>query len=160
MSLAITPMPLSQIARWAQGRLDAAPDSDPLIDAVETDTRAFGAGASTLFVALRGERFDGNDHVAAAAACGARAALVSRPSDAGIAQIVVDDTQTALAMWAGAVQHDRGQAHVLQERQRRRQVVELVAQHRAADLDHRETGCLKLRIALEVLTDLLGAGHA
>lgn len=112
MSLAITPMPLSQIARWAQGRLDAAPDSDPLIDAVETDTRAFGAGASTLFVALRGERFDGNDHVAAAADCGARAALVSRPSDAGIAQIVVDDTQTALAMWAGAVQRARSGAVV------------------------------------------------
>src|SRR5690606_34969017 len=38
--------------------------------------------------------------------------------------------------------------------------IELVAQHRAADLDHGETRCVELREALEVLADLLRAAHA
>ena len=61
---------------------------------------------------------------------------------------------------AGAVQHDRGEADFLQERQRGRQIVELVTQHRAADLDHGETLGVELRETLEVLADLLRAGHA
>ncbi|WP_058835529.1 UDP-N-acetylmuramoyl-tripeptide--D-alanyl-D-alanine ligase [Luteimonas abyssi] len=112
MSLSIVPMPLSRIARLTQGRLHASdPDAanDPRIDAVETDTRAFVAddGRTSLFVALKGERFDGNEHIASAAEQGASAALVSRPADVAIPQIVVADTQTALAAWAGAVQRER-----------------------------------------------------
>ena len=42
---------------------------------VSTDTRTLPAGS--LFVALRGERFDGHDHLAEATARGAAAALVS-----------------------------------------------------------------------------------
>lgn len=109
MSLPIAPVALSEIARLAQGRLERAGGQDPRIDAVETDTRTLGGqpGAAALFVALRGPRFDGHDHVTAAAAQGARAALVARPVEAEIAQIVVDDTQAALARWAGAVQRAR-----------------------------------------------------
>lgn len=60
---------------------------------------------------------------------------------------------------AGAVQHDRGQPDFLQERQRGRQRLQVVAQHRAADLDHGEALGVQLREALEVLADLC-AGHA
>ncbi|MFZ4215170.1 beta-ketoacyl synthase N-terminal-like domain-containing protein [Pantoea endophytica] len=63
-------------------------------------------------------------------------------------------------VFVGAVQHDRGQPDFLQERQRRGQRVEVVAQHRAADLDHGEAHGIQLREALEVLADLLRAGHA
>jgi hypothetical protein len=55
---------------------------------------------------------------------------------------------------------DRREAHVLQEGERGGQRVEVVAQHRAADLDHREALGIELRETLEVLVDLLRAGHA
>ena len=102
-------LPLSRIAQWTNGRLHGAGDGDVLIDAVCTDTRGFDAsdGRAALFVAIVGERFDGNDHVEAAAELGARAALVSRPSPARLPQVVVDDTVHALAAIAAAMQHGR-----------------------------------------------------
>ena len=60
---------------------------------------------------------------------------------------------------SGAVNHDRRQADLLQECQRRDQAVEIVAQHRAADLDHGEARRVELREALEVLLDFLRAAH-
>ncbi|HSR65043.1 MAG TPA: UDP-N-acetylmuramoyl-tripeptide--D-alanyl-D-alanine ligase, partial [Xanthomonadaceae bacterium] len=105
------PVPLSRIASWTHGRLHgAAPGFDTLIDSVSTDTRTLDAsdGRAALFVALKGERFDGHDHVEAAAEAGARAALVSREVAADIPQVVVADTERALAAFAAAVQHARG----------------------------------------------------
>ena len=60
---------------------------------------------------------------------------------------------------AGAVDHDRRQAHLLQERQRSHQRLEFIAQDRAAHLHHGEARRIELREALEVLLDFLGAGH-
>ncbi|HEU5171065.1 MAG TPA: UDP-N-acetylmuramoyl-tripeptide--D-alanyl-D-alanine ligase [Gemmatimonadales bacterium] len=62
---------------------------------ISTDTRSLRPGA--LFVALKGERFDGHDHLAAAAAAGAGAALVRRGTApiAGLALLEVDDTLRA-----------------------------------------------------------------
>jgi UDP-N-acetylmuramoyl-tripeptide--D-alanyl-D-alanine ligase len=65
---------------------------------VSIDSRAIAPG--DLFVALKGETHDGHDHVAAALAAGAVAALVSRvpdnlPSDGAL--LLVPDTLTALA---------------------------------------------------------------
>jgi hypothetical protein len=60
---------------------------------------------------------------------------------------------------AGTVQDDRRQPDLLQESQRTHQRIEFVAQDRAADLDHGEARRVQLREALEVLLDLLGAGH-
>ena len=102
------PLPLSQIARMAGGRLHG---EDVVIDAVATDTRAL-PGGSALFVALKGERFDGHDHVATAAQGGVAAALVSRElgvatADRMLPQIVVADTERALAAFAAAVQRER-----------------------------------------------------
>lgn len=108
----MNPLPLSRIAQWTGGRLHGADAGagDVLIDAVATDTRTLDAssdGRSALFIAIRGERFDGHDHVAAAADLGARAALVSREVDAPLPQVVVADTVRALAALAAAMQHTR-----------------------------------------------------
>ena len=102
------PMRLSEIARMAGGQLHG---DDVMVDAVATDTRALPPGAA-LFIALKGERFDGHDHVAAlaggaSAPTGLAAALVSRTIDAAIPQIVVADTERALAAFAAALQRSR-----------------------------------------------------
>ncbi|MCD9006591.1 UDP-N-acetylmuramoyl-tripeptide--D-alanyl-D-alanine ligase [Luteimonas sp. XNQY3] len=79
------------------------------MDAVATDTRKLDAAEvhALLFVALKGDNFDGHDHVADAAARGARAALVARPLDIALPQIVVADPQHALGALATAVQRAR-----------------------------------------------------
>ena len=69
---------------------------------VSTDTRTLAAG--DLFVALRGERFDGHDYLAQAWQAGAGAALVEQEVDApdGCTVVVVPDTLDAygaLARW-------------------------------------------------------------
>ncbi|MFT4045506.1 MAG: UDP-N-acetylmuramoyl-tripeptide--D-alanyl-D-alanine ligase [Solimonas sp.] len=61
---------------------------------VSTDSRAMLDGA--LFVALKGERFDGHAFVAQARAAGAVAALVSEFVDVDIAQLKVGDTLVGL----------------------------------------------------------------
>ncbi len=101
-------MTLARIAQLVNGRLHGG-DGAFDIDAVVTDTRKLDAadGRALLFVALQGDRFDGHDHVAKAAASGARAALVARVVEAGIPQIVVADPQAALGALAGAVQRTR-----------------------------------------------------
>ena len=105
------PIELSRIARACNGRLQGA---DAVVDAIATDTRTFTSGAgAALFVAIAGENFDGHDHVAAAAAAGAAAALVSRPVDVALPQVVVADTVEALASLARSLQGERsGQAVV------------------------------------------------
>ncbi len=67
-------------------------DADLVFSRVSTDSRDIKPG--DLFVALKGERFDGHDHAAAALAQGAVAVLVERevPGTA----IVVPDTLAAL----------------------------------------------------------------
>ncbi len=95
---------LSEIARLTGGRLHGA---DAEVDAVCTDTRALPAHGAALFVALKGERFDGHDHVAALAHTAVAAALVAREIDAPIAQVIVADTQQALADLAAGVQAQR-----------------------------------------------------
>jgi UDP-N-acetylmuramoyl-tripeptide--D-alanyl-D-alanine ligase len=55
-----------------------------------------------LFVALKGERFDGHDFVAEAVAKGAVAAMVQRPIASAIPQVLVADTLRALGDLAAA----------------------------------------------------------
>ncbi len=75
-------------------------DAAVRIASVCSDSRQVRPGC--LFVALRGERFDGHDFVADAARGGAVAALVERPVDVRLAQIVVRDSRRALGMAAAA----------------------------------------------------------
>lgn len=69
------------------------------INSVSTDSRRIAPGS--LFVALKGEHFDGNDFLAPAIAAGASALLVSSrdinlPAECQAAVILVDDTLMAL----------------------------------------------------------------
>jgi UDP-N-acetylmuramoyl-tripeptide--D-alanyl-D-alanine ligase len=91
----------SNQARFTRAELVEATGGDcPAFDGevcgVSTDTRADLGGG--LFVALRGERFDGHDFVAAAARKGARVLLVEHDvSDAGGAMVLrVPSTLVAL----------------------------------------------------------------
>ncbi len=69
------------------------------ITRVHTDTRTLQPG--DLFVALRGERFDGNDLIADALARGAAAVLAHRGRlPAGASGLEVDDTRIALGQLA------------------------------------------------------------
>jgi len=69
---------------------------------ISTDTRILAPGA--LFVAIRGEHFDGHAHLAEAAARGALGAVVERgtPPVEGLELFVVPDTVAALGMLARA----------------------------------------------------------
>jgi UDP-N-acetylmuramoyl-tripeptide--D-alanyl-D-alanine ligase len=60
---------------------------------IDTDTRTVCPGA--LFLALRGESFDGHHFVEQAIAAGAIAAIVDRPLDAAVPQILVSDALLA-----------------------------------------------------------------
>src|SRR5690606_8101774 len=108
---AMKPSDLSRIPRACNGRLLG---DDAVVDAIATDSRTLAPGAgAALFVAIAGENFDGHDHVSAAAAAGAKAALVSRPVEAALPQVVVADPVEALASLAASLQSARaGQAVV------------------------------------------------
>lgn len=101
-------MSLSAAARATEAELRGP---DIAFDSVGTDTRTLAPRA--LFVALKGDRFDGHKFVAHAQAAGAVAAMVeeagSRNEDRGLSDrfpfLVVDDTRKALgrlaADWRG-----------------------------------------------------------
>ena len=88
---------LAAVASELQGRLVGA---DQPFGAVTTDTRSLGAGS--LFVAIPGDRFDGNDFVAEAFAKRAAGALVSRVAASPLPQIEVRDSRRALGAMARA----------------------------------------------------------
>ena len=80
---------LGQIAAWCGAEIKKE-DSQINVTCVQPDSRQIRAGE--LFVAICGERVDGHDYIAAAAERGASAALVSRPVEAEIPCLLVDDT--------------------------------------------------------------------
>jgi UDP-N-acetylmuramoyl-tripeptide--D-alanyl-D-alanine ligase len=89
-------MSLSEAAA-ALGARYSGPDAD--FESVASDSRALRG--KELFVALRGERFDGHEFVAAAMERGAAAAMVnagSAPAEArgALPLLLVDDTKLAL----------------------------------------------------------------
>jgi UDP-N-acetylmuramoyl-tripeptide--D-alanyl-D-alanine ligase len=89
---------LSDVAAATAGRLAGG---DAAFAGVGIDSRTLEPG--TLFVALRGERFDGHDFLDAARARGAAGALVSQPAPGiPLPQVVVRDTQAALSALAAA----------------------------------------------------------
>jgi UDP-N-acetylmuramoyl-tripeptide--D-alanyl-D-alanine ligase len=88
---------LAAVAREVQGRLVG---TDQPFGTVTTDTRALGSGS--LFVAIPGDRFDGNDFVGEAATKGAAGALVSRLAASPLPQIEVRDSRRALGAMARA----------------------------------------------------------
>ncbi len=95
-------LPLNTIAAWTKGRLVRA-TGEEVIHSVSTDSRQVCQGA--LFVALKGERFDGHDFAAAAMEKGAVAALVARELPLPCPQVVVADTLRALGDLAAHYLH-------------------------------------------------------
>jgi UDP-N-acetylmuramoyl-tripeptide--D-alanyl-D-alanine ligase len=90
-------MSLAETAAATQGRLCGA---DTRYRGVSTDTR--GVRQGELFVAIRGERFDGHDFLGAAKDRGAAAALVDERfrGAAPLPVVVVDDTRQGLGRLA------------------------------------------------------------
>lgn len=88
---------LSAIEKVVRGRLVG---EDRLIDAVSIDTRSLQKG--DLYVAIRGEHFDGHDFVEQAEQAGAGAVIVERQLETPLPQVVVADTRLALAEIGGA----------------------------------------------------------
>ncbi|MBD8644378.1 UDP-N-acetylmuramoyl-tripeptide--D-alanyl-D-alanine ligase [Stenotrophomonas sp. CFBP 13724] len=93
---------LSLIAHWAGGEIHG---DDVAIDAISNDTRQMSPGS--LYVALRGERFDGHDFGTDAQARGASALLVERLLPLNLPQVLVADSELALARIAAGMQRDR-----------------------------------------------------
>ncbi len=93
----LTALTLAGLARCGEGRLVGA---DRIFDCISTDSRTSPAGA--LFVALRGDRFDGHAFASAAAARGACGLLVERQLPIALPQVVVSDTLRALTACARA----------------------------------------------------------
>ncbi len=96
------PVSLDTLATWAGGQLSRG-SAVAEVDAVCTDSRALKPGA--LFVALRGEKFDGHEFIRQAAESGAAGAVVEEaPEDlpAEFAVIRVGDTLAALQNMAAA----------------------------------------------------------
>lgn len=88
---------LQQIAQWTHGTLTGG---DPALTVTRVCTDSRGVAAGDLFLALRGERFDGHGFVAQAAADGAVAAVVENGFEgdvpAAFMLIRVPDTLVAL----------------------------------------------------------------
>jgi UDP-N-acetylmuramoyl-tripeptide--D-alanyl-D-alanine ligase len=78
------------------GMAGSAANAEAHFEAVSTDTRSVGRGE--LFVAIRGERYDGHDFLADARARGASAALVDERyrGPAHLPLLFADDTRRAL----------------------------------------------------------------
>lgn len=90
---------LEQMRRWARARWVADRAGSAQVAGVSTDTRALQPGQ--LFVALRGERFDGHDHIEAAFAAGAVACVVDAPVTSQPGPLLaVDSTLAALGRMA------------------------------------------------------------
>ena len=83
---------LSQLA--VELGLEAVADSGAALSGVSTDSRTIEPGE--LFVAIKGETFDGNRFVDQAIAAGAAGVITSNPNVEGIPRIIVPDTLAVL----------------------------------------------------------------
>ncbi len=95
-------MTVGELARVLSARgvpAELSGDGRVGFSSVSTDSRTLSAGA--LFVALRGERFDGHDYVARAHENGAVGALVERRVEVDVAQLIVTDSKRAFGLAAG-----------------------------------------------------------
>lgn len=91
---------LSQVADHIANVVEVVGD-DVVVSDVTHDSRQVRPGA--LFVAIRGESFDGHDFVSDAVQRGASAVMVDTRQDLDLPQIVVSDTRVAMAHAARAV---------------------------------------------------------
>ncbi len=109
--VATVAMTAGLVARAAGGRLLAGSEATAFAS-ISIDSRTIGRGM--LFVAIRGDRVDGQAYVGEAIGRGAAGIVVSRPVDpgGGAAVILVDDTVAALQALGREVRR-RSQATVV-----------------------------------------------
>ena len=88
-------MSLAEAAVCCEARAQGA---EVILQGVSTDTRRLQPG--NLYIALRGERFDGHDFVAAAAERGAAAVMIDQDCDTTLPVLRVDNTRTAMGRLA------------------------------------------------------------
>jgi len=97
-------MMMSQVAQALGATLHG---KDVMITGISKDTRDIKTG--DLYVALKGERFDGHQFVAEANASGAVGALVSTSVSLDVPQVQVEDTRIALGQLAAHWRQTWGQ---------------------------------------------------
>lgn len=85
----------AEAVRDALGVASVSKDEPTTYSTISTDSRSIEPGA--LFIALKGDRFDGHDHLSSAAGSGARGAVVRKgtPPIPGLALYEVEDTLRA-----------------------------------------------------------------
>lgn len=89
------PLSVKDITAAVNGRLIGESRN---VTSVSTDTRKISTGS--LFIALKGDRFDGHDYIPVASQNGAAAIMTERECEIATPQIVVDDTRKAYARLA------------------------------------------------------------
>lgn len=89
-------MQLSELIKVIAGKKYQMTEAE--VEAMEFDSRRVRPG--TLFIAMKGERFDGHDFVEAAIKNGAVALVTERKVAANIPQVVVTDTRASLGKLA------------------------------------------------------------
>ncbi|TDB62165.1 UDP-N-acetylmuramoyl-tripeptide--D-alanyl-D-alanine ligase [Photorhabdus khanii] len=99
--ISLTLQQLAQITDGALKQVTEQQAADICISDVTTDSRK--VGNDSLFIALKGERFDAHDFSVDAVNVGASALLVSRVLDVNCPQVVVKDTRLAMGKLAGWV---------------------------------------------------------
>ena len=98
---------LTEITKFTSGHLVG---EDVEISNVGIDTRILSSG--DLYVAIKGEKFDGHQFIAQAEQAGAVAVLVEQPQDTELAQIIVNNSRVALAQ-LGALWRQKSGAKIL-----------------------------------------------
>ena len=98
------PLSIQQIRQAVGGRaLSRVPAESVQVEVISTDTRQMDASKASLFVALKGDNFNGNYKLPDAAAGGAVAAIVDEliePLPSNVHLIKVDNTRKALGKLA------------------------------------------------------------
>ncbi|MEZ5658586.1 MAG: UDP-N-acetylmuramoyl-tripeptide--D-alanyl-D-alanine ligase [Burkholderiaceae bacterium] len=91
---------IDRIEDWLGDARRIGPAADGPIGSISTDTRTIGPGA--LYVALRGERFDGHDFIDQALAAGACGLVLDHPpaTEPAVPTWIVADTLVALGRLA------------------------------------------------------------
>ena len=141
--------------------------ADVRFESVSTDSRTVVAGA--LFVALRGEHFDGHKFLGVARARGAVAAMLDEQADedanpSGLPCIIVQDTRQGLgrlaAQWRGrfdipliAITGSNGKTTV------KEMIAAILREHWGAEHTHATVGNLNNDIGLPLTLLGLRAGH-